>query len=237
MTDDDFALFAPLATYLGDPANAEPCAGFPRDPAGAARPGMYAWHGDAEADRVFGAALGQPLNPLLVDAAGATSLRTGRATAATMKSVVSRTHLRGTTQSSSFRRSLAAVLWNELDLRCDRSKRLDFESNARLTAWMLEHLSVVLVHFDNRTSLARFAELMNRYLDPPFNLTGYRPSPARQVIRSRRKQHFSLATADDERIRRIADMQRLVDLDPDGGAFLRRRLQQELEKLGRECAS
>jgi hypothetical protein len=46
-----------------------------------------------------------------------------------------------------------------------------------------------------------------------------------------------LATADDERIRRIVDMERLVALDPDGGEFLRRRLQQELEKPTTEWAS
>jgi hypothetical protein len=235
MTDDDFS--PNLAALLGDPAHAESCATFPLDPVLAAQPGIYAWHGDAEADRFFGAILGEPLHPLFVDAAGATSFRTGRANSATLDSAIGRTHLHGSTQSSSFRRSLAAVLFKELGLRCDRPKQLADDSNARLTAWMREHLGVVTVPFGNRRGLAYTAEAMRDLLDPPFNLTGYAATPARRVIRARRKRYFSLATADDERIRRIADMERLVELDPEGSDFLRRRIAQEFEKLHREWAS
>jgi hypothetical protein len=235
MTEDDDN--EELAALLGNPANAEPCATFPHDRMGTVEPGIYAWHGDDEADRILGAVLGEPLHPLFVDAAGATSFQTGRASAATLESAIGRTHLHGSTQASTFRRSLAAVLWNELGLRCDRPKRLDAESNARLTAWMLEHLSVVAVPCPNRRRLAYAAESVRSFVDPPFNLSGYSSSPARRVVRRLRKRYFSLATADDERIRRIVDMERLVKLDPDGGEFLRRRLQQEIEKLSTEWAS
>jgi hypothetical protein len=235
MPEDDFHIR--LAAALYDPANAERCATFPLDPSGVLEAGIYAWHGDPEADRALDAVIGAPLHPLFVDAAGAVSLRTGRARAATLESAIGRTHLRGSTQASSFRRSLAAVLWDELGLRCDRPKRLDRASNARLTVWMLEHLRVVTIAFGDRFALAQAAEAVRQYLDPPFNLVGYPHRPARNVIRARRRRHFALSTADTERCDRIADMRRLVELDPDGAAFLRRRIVQELGKLGRECAS
>jgi hypothetical protein len=234
---DEIAEFARVARLLADPANAEPCATYPIDPDGARRPGIHAWHGDAEADRVLGAVLGASLHPLFVDHAGGMSFRTRRASAATLQSAIGRTHLRGGTQGSSFRRSLAALLWNELGLRCDRPKRLDAASNERLTSWMLEHLSVVTVPYMDRWLLTHAFDFSSRWINPPFNLTGYGPSRARRVIRQQRKRYFSLATADDERIRRIVDMERLVELDPDGSEFLRRRIAQEFDKLQQEWAS
>jgi hypothetical protein len=237
MTDVDDSDTETLAAWLGDPANAEPCATFPTDAGAAAGPGTYAFHGDAEASEVVGLVLGSPVQPLFVDQAGGSSLRTHRASGATLKSAIGRTHLRGTTQASSFRRSLAAVLWNELDLRCERPKHLDAESNARLTEWMLEHLSVATQPFEDRATLTVVARDIALRLDPQFNLVGHRPSPARRRIRKLRTRYFRLATADDERIRRIVDMERLVALEPEGGEFLRRRLQQEVEKLKTEWAS
>src|SRR5690349_24732905 len=135
MTDSEYPDAGKLADWLGDPANAEPCATFPLDPCGSLDPGVYAFHGDAVASEVVGLVLRCHVQPLYVDHAGGVSLRTHRASAATLESAIGRTHLRGHTQASSFRRSLAAVLFNELDLRCDRPKRLDAASNQRLTKW------------------------------------------------------------------------------------------------------
>jgi hypothetical protein len=237
MTDYECPDAAELAAWLGDPANAEPCATFPLDRAGVAGPGVYAWHGDAVASEIVGLVLGSHVHPLFVDQAGGRSVRTNRASSATLESAIGRTHLRGSTQASSFRRSLAAVLWNELDLRCERPKRLDAESNTRLTAWMLEHLSVATLPVDDRLALTLVTSHIADRLDPPCNLVNQPTRPARQLLRKLRAKYFTLATADDERIRRIADMERLVALDPEGGDFLRRRLQQEVEKLQTEWAS
>jgi hypothetical protein len=237
MTDFEHPDAAKLADWFGDAANAEPCATFPLDPCGALDPGIYAFHGDAVANEVIGLVVGCHVSPLFVDHAGGRSPRTGRASGATLESAVGRTHLGGTTQSSSFRRSLAAVVWDELDLRCERPKRLDTESNRRLTAWMVEHLGVVTMPFLDRSSLTVLAADIGHRLAPHFNLTGYPNCAARQRIRELRSRHFKLATADDERIQRITDMQRLAKLDPGDGDFLRRRIQQEVEKLKTDRAS
>jgi hypothetical protein len=101
---DEIALFEYVAALLADRRCAQPCATFPLDASAASSPGVYAFHGDAEADRLLGAVLGEPLHPLLADHAGGMSFRTRRASSATLKSAVGRTHLRGSTQSSSFRR-------------------------------------------------------------------------------------------------------------------------------------
>jgi hypothetical protein len=237
MTDNEYPDAAKLAAWLGDPANAEPCATFPLDAGAVAVPGIYVFHGDAVASEVVGLVLRCHVRPLFVDQAGGRSSRTHRASGATLESAIGRTHLRGSTLASSFRRSLAAVLWNELELRCERPKRLDAESNARLTGWMLEHLSVATLAFDDRITLTLLASDIAHRLDPHCNLVNHPNCAARRRLRKLRARYFTLATADDERIRRIVDMERLVALDPEGGEFLRRRLQQELEKLQTEWAS
>ena len=237
MTDFEFPDASKLAAWLADPANAEPCATFPLDAGGVGGPGIYTFHGDAVASEVVGLVLHSHVHPLFVDQAGGRSLRTHRASGTTLESAVGRTHLRGSTLASSFRRSLAAVLWNELELRCEHPKRLDAGSNARLTAWMLEHLSVATLPFEDRVTLPLLASDIAHRLDPHLNLVNHPNCEARRRLRKLRARYFTLATADDERIRRIVDMERLVALDPEGGDFMRRRLQQELEKLQREWAS
>src|SRR5690242_3946179 len=104
-----------MVEWLRDPDNAEPCRDFPADGSSAAEPGVYAFHADAVARKRFARALGDAARPLYVDQAGSSGRRTHVASGATLGSAVARTHLRGSTVASSFRRSVAALLWHELD--------------------------------------------------------------------------------------------------------------------------
>jgi hypothetical protein len=186
--------------------NAEPCVGFPADPAGAAATGVYAFHADKVARELLAPVLGDRLEPLYVDQAGSSARRTYVASGATLGSAIARTHLRGSTTGSSFRRSVAAVLWDELDLHCVAPKRLGPESNARLTAWMLAHLRVATVVVHDIASLWLISEYIGHRLDPPFNLDGYAHSPQRERIRALRTRHFSSLSADDGRGARFREL-------------------------------
>src|SRR5262245_38526076 len=131
-----------MAEWLRDQTNAEPCAAYPRDASAADGPGGFAFHADDLARDQIVPTLGEVAGPLYVDQAAPRSGGRRVASGATLGAAVARMHLRGSTADSSFRRSVAALLWRQLDLRCDAPKRLDAASNARLTAWMLEHLQV-----------------------------------------------------------------------------------------------
>src|SRR5436190_7503590 len=95
-----------LAEWLIDPDNAEACADFPGDADGTWKPGIYAWHGDEATDDLLCEALGP---------VGTSPLYLGR-TSGPLSTRILRDHLHNT-RSSTLRRSLAAMLWEELDLR------------------------------------------------------------------------------------------------------------------------
>jgi hypothetical protein len=198
-----------MVERLRDPAYAEPGSGFPADGPGAAEPGVYAFHADGVARKRFAGTLGDRARPLYVDQAGSSCRRTHVASGATLGSAIARTHLRGSTASSSFRRSVAALLWDDLDLCCDAPKRLTPASNARLTAWMLEHVRVATVVVDDWSSLWLIAEYIGHCLDPPLNLDGYEHDPVRRRIRELRTRHFSSAST-DVRVDRFRELRALV---------------------------
>src|SRR3954464_15501742 len=112
-----------LADWLSDPGNAEPCAGFPVDADLASRSGIYAWHGD----EVVRELLSTHLGPV-----GTDPLYLGRTTT-TLNARMLRGRLHSA-RSSTLRRSLAVMLWDELDLRRAGRNTIDAGSNARLTS-------------------------------------------------------------------------------------------------------
>jgi hypothetical protein len=192
-----------LAEWLSDPDNAEPCADFPGDADGSWRPGIYAWHGDEVADELLCTALGS---------VGTTPLYLGR-TNATLNTRIARDHLHNT-KSSTLRRSLAAMLWDELDLRRAGRGALDAASNARLTEWMLEHLDVSVVPIVDRSNIAIIEADVLRYLDPPLNLVKVPNSPSRTRLRALRRRHFAVARDAGERGRQLLALHAAELSDP-----------------------
>ena len=155
-----------MIEWLRDPGNAEPCAAFPADAKRVAHAGVYAWHGDDAFNALVQRELRCRASPLYVDQAGGDARRTGRASGATLNTQISRHHLRGSARAANFRRSVASLLWVELELRCERPQVLEAASNARLTAWMLDHLSVATVPVEDRSKLWLIAADLVDFLDP-----------------------------------------------------------------------
>ena len=223
-----------MVVWLLEPRNAEPCATFPIDADRASRPGVYAWHGDGTASELVRRSLGASAHPLFVGQAGAVSARASRVSGATLKSGIVRHHLHGTIRASTFRRSLAALLWDELDLRCDGPRTLDTGSNARLTRWMSAHLSVATVPVDDRSRIGRIESDLVDVLDPALNLVNVANTPARKRLRALRRRHVSVATADLERIDRLLKIHAAQSQgSADGQDFLARRLAHEQRRVAR----
>jgi len=156
-----------------------------------AKPGLYAVHGSAAAWSDLGLAGRQPGIPLYV----------GKA----QKSLASRdvrVHFGGsasgksTTGQSTLRRSLSALLVNQLQLipvpRGSNAKgntdkfALDPVSDARLTEWMHEHLRLATWVFPANAgmTLASIEKVVIRHWVPPLNITNS-PSPSHELTAAR----------------------------------------------------
>jgi hypothetical protein len=176
-----------MVQRLTDPRNTVEPARFPRDRDEGARPGLYAWWGDAHATDVLGEEIGTSLPPLLyAGQAGATSWPSGRRSSAILASRIKQQHLRGNARSSTFRLTLSALLLNRLDLAASGG-RLDRASNQRVSEWIARHLRVAIAPFDDRDTLADIEAEVVAYLDPPLNLDRCSPSDARMRLTELRR--------------------------------------------------
>ena len=161
---------------------------FPVDPAAANRPGMYSWWGDDEACAVLGSAVGMQLPHLFyVGQAGATRWPSGAKSAATLASRIGTQHIRGNARSSTFRLTISSLLIEPLSLVTASGGKLDPASNLRTSAWIAEHLRILIAPFDDRDTLGRLEEEVVAHLDPPLNLDHCQPSKARARITERRR--------------------------------------------------
>lgn len=111
------------------------------------------------------------------------------------------------TKASTFRRSLAAMLWDELDLSCPEHNRIDAAGDERLTEWMHAHLSVAVVPFADGSNLARIeADLLDN-LDPPLSLNrGLCPTPGRKRLRVLRRRNLGVTTEEAEWARQFLSL-------------------------------
>jgi hypothetical protein len=176
-------LVGELVQHLGDDANAESARSFPRDAARAERPGLYAWWVDDEGRSILETSIGGNLSALIyAGQAGATSARSLTERSATLRSRITGNHLNGNIGSSTFRKTLTALLKEPLDLRVAGARKLDIASNAKVSAWMRDHLQVATVPVDDRGTLLAIEEGVLRRLNPPLNLMGMAPSPERRRL-------------------------------------------------------
>jgi hypothetical protein len=169
-----------LAGILGDEGNARSVADFPWEGVDLRHPGLYAWFVDVEGARALTAALGQSLTPglLYCGQAGASSSKTGKASAATLLTRISGNHLSGNVDSSTWRRTLASLLLGE------RSRTP--EGRAELDAWMRRHLRLVVAPLPDRAAVGGLEDAVLALLDPPLNLMGRPRTELRRALIERR---------------------------------------------------
>lgn len=178
-----------MVRRLADRANAEPAAGFPRDRGLASHPGLYAWYASSPALDLLSAAFGERLDqPIYTGQAGASSARAGIERSATLLTRIRSNHLRGNLKASTFRRTLAAVLREPLGLQLDAPRVLSRPSKDVLTAWIAEHLEIVIAPFGDRSTLAAVEHDVLQLLDPPLNLDQMPPTPVRARLKALRAE-------------------------------------------------
>jgi hypothetical protein len=162
---------------------------FPCDRTEAHQPGLYAWWANDEARSLLTRLLGGPVPSLLyVGQAGATMQPSGRESAATLFSRIRGQHAGGNAISSTFRRTLCAVLHDELRLEVDGTKGLTADSNFRISRWMDEHLRVSIAPFPDRHVLGIFEQAVVRFMDPSLNLKHVESTPIRRRAKELRRR-------------------------------------------------
>lgn len=135
--------------------------------------GMYSWWVDAEGANDLSQGLGQHVAPglIYIGQAGATRWPSGKRSANTLWGRIAGMHLGSTTEFSTFRRTLAAVLFAVLDLRS--------EDDPRLSAWINARLRVIAVAVPDADGLSMVESAILDMLDPSLNIRGRPPSPVR----------------------------------------------------------
>lgn len=174
-----------VAARLLDEANRIAAAAFVGGAGAAAgEPGLYAWFVDVEGATQLSEGAAQSILAGLVYAGQA-----GAGTSsATLASRIGRNHIGGTITRSTFRMTLASLLAGRLGLRDDGGRQLAGDGEARLTAWIRQHLSLAIVAAPDRARLAALEDAVLERLDPPLNLQGMAPTNLRRTISARRRR-------------------------------------------------
>jgi hypothetical protein len=147
------------------------------------RPGMYSWWADDEGAHALSRGLQHDLAPGLIYAglAGATRRRSQRRSRNTLRGRLVQMHLGGRFRMSTFRYSLGSVLaetWGESTI-----------DEARLSAWMYEHLLAVAVPVADADSLEAVEDQVLAELDPALNLRKVPRTALRRRVSELRKRH------------------------------------------------
>ncbi len=158
------------------------------------RPGLFAlWVDEAgAADLTRGLAPGRDLTVapgrVYAGQAGATKWPSGRASDDTLARRVGEVHLAGRVRMSTFRWTLASVLFDQLELRGQAAMLMTATSEQALTEWMRAHLSVAVHPHDDRATLRGLELAVLERLDPPLNLSHMEAAPMRGRVAELRRR-------------------------------------------------
>ena len=120
--------------------------------------------------------------------AGATRWPSGAPTSNTLGKRIGQMHLGGKVRMSTFRWTLAAILFERLDVQVRASMVIAPASEEALSEWMGRHLSVAVHAHDDRGSLEGLEQQLLELFDPPLNLRHMQPTPLRQRLTELRRR-------------------------------------------------
>lgn len=154
------------------------------------RPGLYAWWVDASGAADLAQGLGEDLavGRIYAGQAGATKWPSGVPGNNTLGKRIGLMHLGGKVRMSTFRWTLAAILFDRLQMEVRASMVLSGSSEEALTKWMGEHLSVAVHPHDDRDSLEGLERELLGLFDPPLNLRHMQPSALRERLTQLRRR-------------------------------------------------
>lgn len=163
---------------------------WPGDLACLERPGLYAWwvDDDGAAYLALGVGLSLPAGRIYAGQAGATKWPSGTPGNDTLGRRIGQMHLGGKVRMSTFRWTLAAILFDRLDVQVKAPMVLAPSSEEALTEWMRRHLSVAVHPHDDRDSLGGLEHELLVLFDPPLNLRHMPTTPLRDRLTELRRR-------------------------------------------------
>ena len=178
-----------ILARLSNPDEAEDPLRISEIPAAADSSGLYSWWADSTAINQFAKVVGPvPAHRCIyVGQTGATQ-PSGKTSGQTLNSRILGNHLRGNVGSSTFRKTISAILFEPLNLRLKKPDQLARDSNKNVSAWIKDHLRVVIVPHADRDSLLDVEKQVLASLDPPFNLNGVPTNDVRRRLKDLRKR-------------------------------------------------
>ena len=154
------------------------------------QPGLYVWWVDDVGAADLSRGLGFAVAPgrIYAGQAGATFWPSGKHTDKTLGKRVGQMHLGGKVRVSTFRHTLAAILYEQLGMQVTGSMRMTSTSEKALKAWMCEHLSVAVHSHEDRDTLSSLEHAMLQQLNPPLNLSHMSTTPVRARLTELRRR-------------------------------------------------
>jgi hypothetical protein len=146
------------------------------------RPGMYAWYVDADGAADLTRGLGEHVGAGLIYA----GLTGAGSSNASLRSRISRNHVRGNIRGSTFRLTLAAALAQPLRLRPEGFRLMGPANEKKLTIWIQEHLMVAVHPYPDSATLDALETGVLATLDPPLNLAKMPPTQLRSALSAAR---------------------------------------------------
>jgi hypothetical protein len=154
------------------------------------RPGLYAWWVDETGAADLSRGLGLTVAPgrIYAGQAGATKWPSGKAGDNTLGKRVGQMHLGGKVRMSTFRWTLASLLFKQLDVEVQAAMVITPSSEQALTEWMREHLSIAVHPHDDRDTLGGLEHAILERLEPSLN-PGHLPlTPVRERLTELRRR-------------------------------------------------
>ena len=162
------AAIVSLVDQLRDPAFRVSARDWPGGLTDLHLPGLYAWWVDADGGADLSTGLGLSVGEGLIYAGQAGA----GGSSATLRSRIGSNHIRGNVYGSTFRWTLSSILERRIGLTAIGRRRMDSASEALLTSWITEHLSISAVPLSDRLGLLANETETLRLLDPPLNIQG-----------------------------------------------------------------
>jgi hypothetical protein len=154
------------------------------------QPGLYSWVVDSTGAADLSRGLGCDVMPgrIYAGQAGATKWPSGRVGGNTLGKRIGQMHLGGRVRGSTFRWTLASVLFDQLDVQVQASMVVAASSEDALTEWMRSHLSVAVHVHGDRDTLENLERQVLERLDPPLNLAHMRSTLVRNRLTELRRR-------------------------------------------------
>lgn len=152
--------------------------------------GLYVWWVDERGAADLSSGLDERLEAgrIYIGQAGATFWPSGKVSDNNLGKRIGQMHLNGRVRGSTFRFTLASILFSALGIQVRGPMVITPQSEEDLSAWMREHLSVAVHPQQDRDTLESVERQLLTSLDPPLNLRHMPPTAPRVRLTELRKR-------------------------------------------------